>query len=191
MNDRLDDSIDALKAIILTERLRAAGREPSRADEQKLVEAGGEPQAGARAASLGPDSGKLSKDDRVIHRGYEVDLYSGFDSNYRYILVAARRARQLQSGASPLVATDSTKPCRIAAAGAAGRQGEVGDHAAEGGCSARFGVRRSLDRGCRSHIRRKADVGHPTDIQADCGGSCRRRDFCACRIETKEAKYFT
>jgi DNA-directed RNA polymerase subunit omega len=44
-----------------------------------------------------------------------VDLYSGFDSNYRYILVAARRARQLQSGASPLVETVSTKPCRIAA----------------------------------------------------------------------------
>jgi DNA-directed RNA polymerase subunit omega len=44
-----------------------------------------------------------------------VDLYHGFDSNYRYILVAARRARQLQSGAHPLVATASTKPCRIAA----------------------------------------------------------------------------
>jgi DNA-directed RNA polymerase subunit omega len=44
-----------------------------------------------------------------------VDLYSGFDSNYRYILVAARRARQLQSGASPLIVTDSTKPCHIAA----------------------------------------------------------------------------
>jgi DNA-directed RNA polymerase subunit omega len=44
-----------------------------------------------------------------------LDLYKGFDSNYRYILVAARRARQLQSGASPMVATESTKPCRIAA----------------------------------------------------------------------------
>jgi DNA-directed RNA polymerase subunit omega len=44
-----------------------------------------------------------------------VDLYNGFDSNYRYILVAARRARQLQNGAPPLVVTDSTKPCRIAA----------------------------------------------------------------------------
>lgn len=44
-----------------------------------------------------------------------MDLYNGFDSNYRYILVAAQRARQLQSGASPLVATDSTKPCHIAA----------------------------------------------------------------------------
>jgi len=38
VNDRLDDSIDALRAIILTERLRAAGREPSRADEQMLAE---------------------------------------------------------------------------------------------------------------------------------------------------------
>jgi DNA-directed RNA polymerase subunit omega len=44
-----------------------------------------------------------------------MDLYDGFDSNYRYILVAARRARQLQSGATPLVETESTKPCRIAA----------------------------------------------------------------------------
>lgn len=38
----------------------------------------------------------------------------GFDSNYRYILVAARRARQIQSGARPMVDTDSRKPCRIA-----------------------------------------------------------------------------
>ncbi len=44
-----------------------------------------------------------------------MDLYHGFDSNYRYILVAARRARQLQSGASPLIDTTSTKPCHIAA----------------------------------------------------------------------------
>lgn len=43
-----------------------------------------------------------------------MDLYHGFDSNYRYILVAARRARQLQNGASPLIETSSTKPCRIA-----------------------------------------------------------------------------
>jgi DNA-directed RNA polymerase subunit omega len=44
-----------------------------------------------------------------------VDLYHGFDSNYRYILVAARRARQLQNGAPPLIETSATKPCRIAA----------------------------------------------------------------------------
>lgn len=43
-----------------------------------------------------------------------MKLIDGFDSNYRYILVAARRARQLQSGAPPVVDTLSRKPCRIA-----------------------------------------------------------------------------
>jgi DNA-directed RNA polymerase subunit omega len=43
-----------------------------------------------------------------------MKLMDGFDSNYRYILVAARRARQLQSGAKPIVETLSRKPCRIA-----------------------------------------------------------------------------
>ena len=43
-----------------------------------------------------------------------MKLIDGFDSNYRYILVAARRARQLQSGAPPVVQTNSRKPCRIA-----------------------------------------------------------------------------
>jgi DNA-directed RNA polymerase subunit omega len=41
-------------------------------------------------------------------------LIEGFDSNYRYILVAARRARQIQSGARPMVETHSRKPCRVA-----------------------------------------------------------------------------
>jgi DNA-directed RNA polymerase subunit omega len=43
-----------------------------------------------------------------------MKLIEGLDSNYRYILVAARRARQLQSGAPPVVQTNSRKPCRIA-----------------------------------------------------------------------------
>ena len=43
-----------------------------------------------------------------------MELFKGFDSNYRYILVAARRARQLQGGAKPMVETQSRKPCRIA-----------------------------------------------------------------------------
>ena len=43
-----------------------------------------------------------------------MKLMDGFDSNYRYILVAARRARQLQSGSRPLVDTHSRKPCKIA-----------------------------------------------------------------------------
>ena len=43
-----------------------------------------------------------------------MKLIEGFDSNYRYILVAARRARQLQSGARPMVDPHSRKACRIA-----------------------------------------------------------------------------
>ena len=43
-----------------------------------------------------------------------MKLIEGFDSNYRYILVAARRARQLQGGSRPRVETKSRKPCRIA-----------------------------------------------------------------------------
>jgi DNA-directed RNA polymerase subunit omega len=43
-----------------------------------------------------------------------MEIKHGFDSNYRYVLVAARRARQLQSGSQPLVNTHSAKACRVA-----------------------------------------------------------------------------
>lgn len=43
-----------------------------------------------------------------------MKLMEGFDSNYRYVLVAARRARQLAGGAPPLVDTNARKVCRIA-----------------------------------------------------------------------------
>ena len=43
-----------------------------------------------------------------------MKLKDGFDSNYRYVLVAARRARQLAGGAPPLVATPASKVCKIA-----------------------------------------------------------------------------
>ncbi|HZU21728.1 MAG TPA: DNA-directed RNA polymerase subunit omega [Terriglobales bacterium] len=43
-----------------------------------------------------------------------MKLMHGFDSNYRYILVAARRARQLQGGSKPKVETASRKASRIA-----------------------------------------------------------------------------
>jgi DNA-directed RNA polymerase subunit omega len=43
-----------------------------------------------------------------------MKLVEGFDSNYRYVLVAARRARQIQNGARPVVDPHSRKPCRIA-----------------------------------------------------------------------------
>jgi len=37
-----------------------------------------------------------------------------FDSKYRYILVAARRARQLQGGATQLVDSNSRKATKVA-----------------------------------------------------------------------------
>lgn len=43
-----------------------------------------------------------------------MKLKEGFDSNYRYVLVAARRARQLSGGAPVLVETSSRKVCKIA-----------------------------------------------------------------------------
>ena len=37
-----------------------------------------------------------------------MKLMEGFDSNYRYILVAARRARLLQSGARTVIDTPNS-----------------------------------------------------------------------------------
>ena len=37
-----------------------------------------------------------------------------FDSHFRYVLVAARRARQLQNGSEPLAPSRSRKACKIA-----------------------------------------------------------------------------
>ncbi|HEX4038204.1 MAG TPA: DNA-directed RNA polymerase subunit omega [Acidobacteriaceae bacterium] len=43
-----------------------------------------------------------------------MSIEQNYDSNFRYVLVAARRARQLQNGAEPLVPTRSRKACRVA-----------------------------------------------------------------------------
>ncbi len=43
-----------------------------------------------------------------------MTIETRFDSNYRRVLVAARRARQLQGGSRALVHSASNKPCRIA-----------------------------------------------------------------------------
>jgi DNA-directed RNA polymerase subunit omega len=43
-----------------------------------------------------------------------MTIETQFDSNYRKVLVAARRARQLQSGSHALVPSQSNKVCRIA-----------------------------------------------------------------------------
>jgi DNA-directed RNA polymerase subunit omega len=38
----------------------------------------------------------------------------GLDNNFRYVVMAARRARQLQNGSQPLIDSRSTKACRVA-----------------------------------------------------------------------------
>ncbi len=43
-----------------------------------------------------------------------MELPQGFDSKFRFILVVAKRARQLQAGAKPLVQTRSKKVTRMA-----------------------------------------------------------------------------
>ena len=63
VNDQLGDSIDALKAIILTERLHAAGREPERADERKLVELAESRRLERVRPSLGPILESFRKKD--------------------------------------------------------------------------------------------------------------------------------
>ena len=43
-----------------------------------------------------------------------MDVPQGVDSKFRLILVAAKRARQLQSGAKPLVQAPSKKATKVA-----------------------------------------------------------------------------
>ncbi len=43
-----------------------------------------------------------------------MTIETTFDSNYRKVLVAARRARQLQGGSHALIHSQSNKACRIA-----------------------------------------------------------------------------
>jgi DNA-directed RNA polymerase subunit omega len=43
-----------------------------------------------------------------------MSIEKEYDSNFRYVLVAARRARQLQNGAEPMVPSRSRKACRVA-----------------------------------------------------------------------------
>ena len=43
-----------------------------------------------------------------------MDMPQGIDSKFRFILVAAKRARQLQAGARPLVQTQTRKVTKVA-----------------------------------------------------------------------------
>src|SRR5215470_10895998 len=91
--------------------IKTGGKKPNLASRRR-----GGPVAG-RSGSGAVRPQRICKRPRSTSSSFKGDsmkLIAGFDSNYRYILVAARRARQLQSGAPPVVETISRKPCRIA-----------------------------------------------------------------------------
>src|SRR5580704_2114925 len=46
--------------------------------------------------------------------GGKMTTEDGIDSNFRYVVMAARRARQLQNGSQPLIDSRSNKACRVA-----------------------------------------------------------------------------
>jgi DNA-directed RNA polymerase subunit omega len=43
-----------------------------------------------------------------------MDVPQNVDSKYRFILLSAKRARQLQSGARPLIQTTNKRPTKVA-----------------------------------------------------------------------------
>jgi len=62
--------------------------------------------------SEGNDSGDGGKDSMTTEK-IPATIETGFDSNYRKVLVAARRARQIQSGAHTLVPAAPTRPAAL------------------------------------------------------------------------------
>src|SRR5271165_4072904 len=49
-----------------------------------------------------------------LSTGGKMTPEHGLDSNFRYVVMAARRARQLQNGSQPLIDSRSNKACRVA-----------------------------------------------------------------------------
>ena len=120
VNDLLDQSTEDLKAVVLAERLGPSEKKmPTEAEKQLLgtaetIPTGKSSRASSADCGVFHDAGKAGMFVNKYRGKTNMKLIEGFDSNYRYILVAARRARQLQSGAPPVVETASRKPCRIA-----------------------------------------------------------------------------
>jgi DNA-directed RNA polymerase subunit omega len=54
-----------------------------------------------------------SKYGAIFSTGGKMPV-EGLDSNFRYVVMAARRARQLQNGSQPLIDSRSNKACRVA-----------------------------------------------------------------------------
>jgi DNA-directed RNA polymerase subunit omega len=55
-----------------------------------------------------------SESGATLSTGGKMTPVEGLDSNFRYVVMAARRARQLQNGSQPLIDSRSNKACRVA-----------------------------------------------------------------------------
>src|ERR1700722_11249628 len=80
--------------------------------------------AGERHRTLGTRTCLVRADRHARHArltagdtpwtGAKMTSEQGIDSNFRYVVMAARRARQLQNGSQPLIDSRSNKACRVA-----------------------------------------------------------------------------
>ena len=119
VNDILDRAVAQLEAIVLAERFYRNGEAIAYRSRRVLEVAAACLQINSQerlkpvleAFGIGGDY-RVSSNFPLERTPMTIE--TKFDSNYRKVLVAARRARQLQSGSHALVPSHSTKACRIA-----------------------------------------------------------------------------
>ena len=118
VNDILDRAVAQLEAIVLAERFYRNGETIAYRSRRVLEVAAACLQTNSqeRLKPVLEAFGILgSSGQQQLPFGDDpMTIETSFDSNYRKVLVAARRARQLQNGSRALVPTHSNKACRIA-----------------------------------------------------------------------------
>ena len=125
VNDILDRAVAQLEAIVLAERFYRNGEAIAYRSRRVLEVAAACLQSTRRSglnlcwrpsvSTAPPASSNFSLEMTPM------TIETSFDSNYRKVLVAARRARQLQSGSHALV---PTHPTRLAASPGRDRSGQ-------------------------------------------------------------------
>ena len=122
VNDILEDAVETLTAIVITERARRHGapQDPETARMMQLADKCRQANAVIVCTRCFPRSAcstcmPLTPEvRRKLSTGGKMTPENGIDSNFRYVVMAARRARQLQNGSQPLIDSRSNKACRVA-----------------------------------------------------------------------------
>ena len=158
VNDDLDACVEELESIVRAARCRVAVRERARARDREDV------------------SVRTRRSER---RHDQMILPKDVDSKFRFITVAAQRAKQLQAGAKPRVETRSRKSTRIAIEETLAGTDLVGDPRGAGARrSARTRPRRSSVR-CRSSSSASPGASAPTRPARSCASCSGARSTCA------------